>query len=106
RFGHPLSLLLGMLAPEFERRLEVLHGRVYAATDLVAHRARRGVDLRLDDFQRRLHARLLDLRQRRGTKIGGQSEELERADHPLRRIPLIPVDAVAEVGGEAVMEAV
>src|SRR5260221_13491271 len=39
-------------------------------------------------------------------EIGGEGEEPERRDQPLRGVPLVPAHAVAEVGRELVMKVV
>src|SRR5437764_150193 len=99
-------LLFEMLPPQLERGLQMLARRVQAPAQLVTQRRSHGVQPRLDDAERRFESRALDLRRRGRAEIRGQADGAHRADEPLRRIPLIPADAVAEVRRKAVMERV
>src|SRR5471030_3119806 len=63
-------------------------------------------DARLDGEQSGLQFRLLHHGRGDAAQIAGEAGEPQRADEPLRWIPLIPADSVAEIGWESMMEAV
>src|SRR5262249_34937460 len=85
---------------------EVLRGGGDTGTEVVCEMLRRVLDALFDEMQGGAHARLLDLRRRRRDEVFRKAGGTEPADEPLRRIEVVPAKAVAEVGGEAVVEAV
>src|SRR5204862_5441085 len=78
--GEAVGLFLQVLAPQLERRLQMLDRGLQARAQLVAERRRRRGDLRLDAAQLRLQSRALDLRRRRRAELGGQPQRAERTN--------------------------